>query len=57
MSENKKRLMVDVDKCIGCGIYAFTCPQETLELHRHDRSMPMKTGRELFKTTALENRG
>ena len=57
MIENKKRPVVDVYKCIGCGIYAFTCPQETLELHRHDRSTPMKTGRELFKTIVLENRG
>ena len=50
------RPKVDVDKCIGCGVFALTCSQETLALHRHERSSLCKTGRELLKTIAVENR-
>jgi len=47
---------VDPDKCIGCGVCTLTCPQETLVLHRYERSIPFNTGRELIKTIAKENK-
>lgn len=51
-----ERTVVDVDKCIGCGVCTLTCPQETLRLVRYERAVPFNTSRELVKTIALENR-
>jgi ferredoxin len=56
LDEETGRPKVDPDKCIGCGVCTLTCPQETLVLHRYERSRPFNTGRELIKTIALENR-
>ena len=56
MNDETGRPVVDPDKCIGCGVCAITCPQETLELHRHERSTAKETARELLKTLAEENK-
>jgi len=56
MDDEIDRPVVEADKCIGCGVCALTCPQETLVLHRYERSTPFNTARELLKTIALENR-
>ena len=56
MDDETDRPRVEPDKCIGCGVCVLTCPQETLQLYRHERSIPFKTARELVKTIAIENR-
>jgi len=56
MDEETDRPVVDPDKCIGCGVCAVTCPEETLELKRYDRSTPKETVRDLFKALAVENK-
>jgi Fe-S-cluster-containing dehydrogenase component len=50
-------MRVDVDKCIGCGVCTLACTQETLKLHRHERSsIPFETPRMLDEAMARENR-
>jgi Fe-S-cluster-containing hydrogenase component 2 len=56
MDDKTDRIKVDMDKCIGCGLCTLTCPQETLKLHRHERSTPFETSQELLETAARENR-
>ena len=54
--ETTRSRVIDPDKCIGCGVCTLACPQETLKLHRYERSKPFATSKELVKTLALENR-
>jgi ferredoxin len=57
LDEKTGRIEVDVDKCIGCGVCTLACPQETLKLHRHNRStVPFETSRELDEAMRRENR-
>ena len=56
VNEETNQAVVDPEKCIGCGVCTLACPQETLKLHRYERSTPFETARELIKTIALENR-
>jgi Fe-S-cluster-containing dehydrogenase component len=56
LNDDAGMAVVDPEKCVGCGICTFTCHQEALKLHRHERSKPFETVRELIKTVATENR-
>jgi ferredoxin len=56
VDEETDKAVVDPDKCIGCGVCTLACPQETLKLHRHERSTPFETSREMVKAIAIENR-
>jgi ferredoxin len=56
VDEGTDQAEVDPDKCIGCGVCTLACPQETLKLHRYERSTPFETTEEMIKTIALENR-
>jgi ferredoxin len=50
------QMYVDVDKCIGCGLCTLACTQESLRLHRYERSKPFETSQQLMRTIARENR-
>jgi ferredoxin len=57
LDDETDQIQVDVDKCIGCGLCTLTCTQQTLKLHRHERSsIPFQTSRELDETMSRENR-
>ena len=57
LDEEADRIQVDVEKCIGCGVCVLACPQETLKLHRHERSsIAFETPRNLDEAMARENR-
>jgi ferredoxin len=56
MNEDTDQVQVDVEKCIGCGICTLTCTQQSLKLHRHERSKTFDTSQELLETVARENR-
>lgn len=56
LNDETNQIQVDVDKCIGCGVCTLACPQETLKLHRYERSTPFETSQQLFETARRENR-
>lgn len=56
MDEDQGRAVVDVDKCVGCGVCVVTCPTEALKLYRVDRpGVPFDNMIELMMTMAKEN--
>lgn len=56
VDEETGRSKADPVKCIGCGVCTLTCPQETLKLHRHERSTPFATRDQMNRTIGSENR-
>jgi ferredoxin len=56
VDEETGQAKADPDKCIGCGVCTLTCPQETLKLHRYERSTPFETSQKLLETVFHENR-
>ncbi len=52
------QIQVEMEKCIGCGICTLACPQDTLKLHRHERSRPSpaETPQKLLEIVMGENR-
>ena len=56
LDERTDQIHVEIEKCIGCGVCTLACPQETLKLHRHERSVPHETSKELLETVFRENR-
>jgi Pyruvate/2-oxoacid:ferredoxin oxidoreductase delta subunit len=56
LDEKASRSVVDPEKCIGCGVCTLACPQETLKLHRFERTKPFNTVLELGITLFTENR-
>jgi formate hydrogenlyase subunit 6/NADH:ubiquinone oxidoreductase subunit I len=57
LDEETDQIRVDVDKCIGCGVCTLACTQETLKLHRYERSsIAFETPQKLDEAMARENR-
>lgn len=56
LDDKTGRVQVDMDKCIGCGVCTLACPEETLKLHRYERSTTPETSQKLMETVARENR-
>jgi ferredoxin len=56
VDEETGQAEADPDKCIGCGVCTLACPQETLKLHRYERSTPFETSQKLLETVFRENR-
>jgi Fe-S-cluster-containing hydrogenase component 2 len=50
--------VVNLDRCIGCGVCTTTCPTEALRLHKKDRlHVPPRTQNELYKNIMVERFG
>jgi ferredoxin len=56
IDDETDQVVVAPDKCIGCGVCTYACPQETLKLHRYERSTPFSTYQELQNAIRHENR-
>jgi ferredoxin len=56
LDEEADQIQVDADKCIGCGGCTLTCSQESLKLHRYERSTTVETSQKLLEIVARENR-
>ncbi len=58
LDDETGRIEVDIDKCIGCGVCTLACPQETLKLHRVERtSIAFETSQDLDEAMSRENHG
>ena len=56
LDDDAERSVVDVEKCIGCGVCTITCQTEALKLHRCERPTgPFETAIELGVTVARDN--
>jgi Pyruvate/2-oxoacid:ferredoxin oxidoreductase delta subunit len=56
LDDETGRIEVDLDKCLGCGVCTLACPQETLKLHRVERtSIAFETTRDLDEAMNREN--
>ncbi len=56
LNADTDQIQVDIEKCIGCGVCTLACPQETLKLHRYERSTLPETSQVLLETVMRENR-
>jgi formate hydrogenlyase subunit 6/NADH:ubiquinone oxidoreductase subunit I len=57
LDEETDQIRVDVEKCIGCGVCTLACTQQSLKLHRYERSsIAFETPRMLDEAMARENR-
>lgn len=56
LGESSGVIEVDIEKCIGCGLCTLACPQETLKLHRYERTKTFDTSKILLDTVFKENR-
>jgi Fe-S-cluster-containing hydrogenase component 2 len=49
--------VVDLDKCLGCGLCAGTCPTEAIRLHlREDRKEPYDRAFDLYRAIVEKKR-
>jgi len=37
-----KRISINIDRCIGCGVCAFNCPEEALTMVKRFDKVPVK---------------
>jgi ferredoxin len=56
IDEEYGKVVVDDEKCIGCGICTIGCKKEALKLHRFERSKPFSSPQELYRTIESENK-
>jgi ferredoxin len=56
LDEEEEKVVVDAEKCIGCGVCAIACPTEALKLSRIDRpEKPFDTDLDMYMTVARDN--
>jgi Fe-S-cluster-containing hydrogenase component 2 len=58
LSNNNDSSVVDLDRCIGCGVCAPKCPNGAIELNANTNSYtPPKNNDALYKKIELERYG
>ena len=56
LDEIEEKVVVDVEKCIGCGVCTIDCPTDALKLSRIDRpEKPFDTDVDMYMTVARDN--
>ncbi len=56
IDEETEKVVVDVEKCLGCGVCTITCKPEAIKLHRFERSKIYATPQELYRKIDSENK-
>ncbi len=55
IDKEAKMVVVDESKCIGCGVCAVTCPNDSLRLVRQRDNEPFTSVGQMLKTINMEN--
>lgn len=56
IDEETEKVVVDAEKCLGCGVCTITCKPEAIKLHRFERSKIYATPQELYRKIDSENK-
>ena len=58
LDEEKSVSVVDLTRCLGCGLCVTSCPTEAIELRKKEREVvPPHTGEDMIEVIMSNKRG